>query len=282
MKPIVIDSEGNPARICSFCQRAGDPSKEHLLASRWSDYFPEWKSHDVHDVGWLVDVDGQLTTRNRVRRRQGAFTQTAPRGVVCNGCNNGWMNRLEEKAIPILLPMVRGESPPLSAYEVQVVEHWAAKTAVVAELMDEGGKAVDFFLTGALKDLVPGSSSPPSFFTVVKPVEPCEGSHIRSTIFSLRYADHECTGHFIRAATILVGAVALVIVYSADPTAFEAMIDSEPWRYLGEPAWNGRNGWSLDRSAVLKVEQVLGLNDVIGEALRRVAAGDPAAPKDFT
>ena len=61
----------------------------------------------------------------------------------------------------------------------------------------------------------------------------------------------------------------LVTVYSADAMASRVIMETEPWRYLGDPAWNGKDGWRLDRSDALPIEEALRLNDAIRARIHR-------------
>jgi len=53
---------------------------------------------------------------------------------VCQACNNGWMRRLiEDRARPIMTPLIKGEGIRLSPTQQQIVATWVAMKAMVAE-----------------------------------------------------------------------------------------------------------------------------------------------------
>jgi hypothetical protein len=53
--------------------------------------------------------------------------------AVCEKCNQGWMSDLEQRAEPILSPMINGVSTGLDRTTQQIVATWAVKTAMVLE-----------------------------------------------------------------------------------------------------------------------------------------------------
>lgn len=53
--------------------------------------------------------------------------------VVCDTCNNGWMNRVEKDARQFLTPLVQGIPVSLNVVEMTVVARWIALKCIVAE-----------------------------------------------------------------------------------------------------------------------------------------------------
>jgi hypothetical protein len=56
--------------------------------------------------------------------------------VVCAGCNNGWMSRLEVAARRRLVPLMGGVPRALSRVDGEVVARWAAKTALMFQALE--------------------------------------------------------------------------------------------------------------------------------------------------
>jgi hypothetical protein len=53
---------------------------------------------------------------------------------VCEGCNNGWMRQsVDERARPILIPLITGQQIRLLPAQQKIVAAWAAMKAMVAE-----------------------------------------------------------------------------------------------------------------------------------------------------
>jgi hypothetical protein len=55
---------------------------------------------------------------------------------VCAECNNGWMNRLERTARPLLRRLIRGDRDILLPPAQKVIATWAVKTALMCEFIE--------------------------------------------------------------------------------------------------------------------------------------------------
>ncbi|WP_129286481.1 hypothetical protein [Streptomyces sp. GZWMJZ-114] len=55
---------------------------------------------------------------------------------VCEPCNSGWMNRLEQSAEQYLFPILRGEEIEVNEAGARLLAAWAAKTAMVRARVD--------------------------------------------------------------------------------------------------------------------------------------------------
>jgi hypothetical protein len=84
---------------------------------------------DPAEVRHVVTIGTQQPTE-RVRTAR-LFANTAK--VLCAGCNNGWMSRLETDARQAMLPMIWGESAVLDRDTQRTLAAWAVKTAIVAD-----------------------------------------------------------------------------------------------------------------------------------------------------
>lgn len=114
------------ANTCVFCQRNDSPpSSEHILATWITKAFPE--------------VQEFLITDNLAGRRFGAKKQLGMiSNRVCLRCNTIWMRKLEDKAKPILLPMIKGESVSLNKLSQFTICLWFLKTAMMLERRGKG------------------------------------------------------------------------------------------------------------------------------------------------
>jgi hypothetical protein len=105
-------------RACIFC--GGTPlTVEHV--------WPEW-------VARLFDTTSVRITRSGSKPvAYSARTIELKAAVVCEPCNTGWMNRVENAARPILTPMIKGQCATLDRPAQFVAAFWAVKTAMVFE-----------------------------------------------------------------------------------------------------------------------------------------------------
>src|SRR5712691_7894058 len=116
-------------RYCIFCGGAG-LSKEHVWPVWTQDYMPF--THIEKSMRREDFDNNKQVTRVMTTQQQGHMSTTKAR-VVCKRCNNGWMSRLEKKAKPILIPLIRGEKKTLDKESQKIVAAWIAKTVMVAE-----------------------------------------------------------------------------------------------------------------------------------------------------
>lgn len=75
-----------------------------------------------------MGILGKPATWSRRKRKP---SSSRPK-IVCAGCNNGWMGNLEQRALPLVAPMLRGEAIELGADAQGVVAFWVVKTALTA------------------------------------------------------------------------------------------------------------------------------------------------------
>jgi hypothetical protein len=75
--------------------------------------------------------------RKTVVTRSGASFTKRIRSV-CRICNSGWMNRLEQKARPILTPLILGEPMTLTPAMRQTLAEWATMKFIVLEHAERG------------------------------------------------------------------------------------------------------------------------------------------------
>jgi hypothetical protein len=113
--------------LCLFC-RAGGPgvlTKEHVNP-QWLLQYLELPKDDQLFQAVATSATGALVGEPRIHS---SFNFVE--GRVCDGCNSGWMNRLEIAAKPLLTTLIDGSRPlrSLSASETAVLSKWAAKTA---------------------------------------------------------------------------------------------------------------------------------------------------------
>lgn len=107
-------------RGCLFCDRSAD-SQEHLLADWLCDVLPS-REHAV--ISRQVGREGPVLEWTRR-----PFRETS--GVVCTGCNGGWMSDLEAVSAGVLTPMLLGRPTRLDRDAQRIASAWATKTCLV-------------------------------------------------------------------------------------------------------------------------------------------------------
>jgi hypothetical protein len=137
------------SKACLFCG-AGGPgalSKEHVIPL-WLLEFLGLADDDEMFHGVAQSATGLLAEPPRIHS---SFTFVD--GRVCEkDCNNGWMERLENAARPILVPLMQDRGvETLSVGEVAVLGKWAAKTAYLHTWAGMGGRPVQLEHLRALK-----------------------------------------------------------------------------------------------------------------------------------
>lgn len=270
MEPLFVDADGNPARICVFCQATGSLSKEHILAKKWRKVL----GNDVEgqfSEGWHAprgDFGAQVPHVDN-QPGQAAFSRTV--NTVCRSCNNGWMNDLEKWAETALLPLALGQEIEVDAEQLAALQAWVAKTAIILETADPGAKAFTLPFTGVVMSNAKDETAPPSILVWAFPVEKTTKSTMRSMIGGGVYTDHQCTGHFYRTTLLQLGAIAFISLHAGDPLAFGMCLNAAPLEPLGDPTSvdPSTGAWVPDRTQALSVQAVFELTATLHARVMR-------------
>lgn len=114
---------------CAWC--GGRPlTREHLV--------PQWLTQVLGET-FPLDDGYRFAYTHATEAGEGplrSFDQSAPTVVVravCEPCNGGWMSQLEEQAIPVVGPMVRGESFRLDMESQLTLTRWASKVVALLD-----------------------------------------------------------------------------------------------------------------------------------------------------
>jgi hypothetical protein len=110
---------------CWWCQSPGS-SREDVI--------PLWQRHLYPGEAWWVhrtahpDI-GDFRTK---RAKKPAFISRK----FCEPCNNGWMARLEETALSLLGPMIKGVPAELGVKEQELLAFWVWKTTLTFQSLE--------------------------------------------------------------------------------------------------------------------------------------------------
>jgi hypothetical protein len=124
-KTRTVPKTSEQARRCLFCG-LGDDVRVMTREDAW----PEWTRRFTVAVKPATEWRYSLGTEWRQRTQ---LVGRAPRvriPNVCQPCNGGWMSRLETAVIPVLEPLILGQSSTLSENDQGTLAMWAVKTAL--------------------------------------------------------------------------------------------------------------------------------------------------------
>lgn len=111
--------------LCWWCQKPGTSNE---------DVVPLWQRHLYKGEAWWVhqtshpDI-GDYRTK---KAKKPAFRSRK----FCGKCNNGWMSRLEEQALPLLGPMIKGTPTVLGPDEQKLLAFWIWKTTLTFQSLE--------------------------------------------------------------------------------------------------------------------------------------------------
>lgn len=120
---------------CIFC--GGKPlTREHVFSSEWLRTLMPGTTTFTSDL-MRVDEDRNVARRTWVEKAPKAGKKAGSGSpfvrCACAGCNNGWMQELDEKAKPVITPLALGERGTVSDDGVRLLAVWATKIAFVLD-----------------------------------------------------------------------------------------------------------------------------------------------------
>lgn len=123
-----------PRRLCIFCEGT-QISKEHVYANWMRPYIKEWNG-TTHRVTYApVSGDEMPLIESGALTLKGDHRSRGLK-VVCTKCNNGWMSEIQNKAKPIMLPLLEDRAWHLSRAGQELVAKWAILFTMVYEFAD--------------------------------------------------------------------------------------------------------------------------------------------------
>lgn len=114
---------------CAFCSSTAKMSGEHVFSDWMNGALPS----PVSSGGW----NGILTRPGSPQIPYKSLALDWTVKVVCEECNNGWMNEIENKhAKPVMAPLIGGKIHiPISQLNARSIALFAFKTAVIVDLL---------------------------------------------------------------------------------------------------------------------------------------------------
>src|SRR6266478_112392 len=170
--------EPRPPRKCIFCGKPGMSNED--VWGRWLRPYVRADMRKHHFYAERINRPGEPNTAS-ARLRAGDPLHSKVR-VVCETCNNGWMSMIQERAKPILIPLIQGKATILGIEAQQTVASWCAMATMTGEFLD--------------KDPVPGTiavSQAEREWLWKNGIPPLEGWRIWIT----RYQRHKWPGRWV-------------------------------------------------------------------------------------
>lgn len=115
---------------CIFCGR-GPNTKEDVWPTWLARYVPRNLPSYFHAAN-TINPSGEITAN---RKKWGGDPRSRRAKCVCATCNNGWMSRLQERAKPIVLALVRGAETTLSVHDQDLLSAWATMSTITSEYL---------------------------------------------------------------------------------------------------------------------------------------------------
>ena len=137
-----------PQQACIFCERAKPLvtiTREHLF-SRWIDRIltPELLGPDRSFERTAAGADGVATSKTWPTEVIAAIEAPVVCGGSADGCNGGWMGRLNGQVEQLLEPMMLGKPRILSPEEQLTIATWAAMKSMVLDYVWEPEQVIVF------------------------------------------------------------------------------------------------------------------------------------------
>src|SRR4051794_16250232 len=123
-----------PQKFCIFCGRPG-MSKEHVFSDWINDVLPPDGTHNRIRIRGF-DAGGGINNpfHDASTHRQGGPATLTAR-VVCEECNSGWMSKLQDRAKPVLIPLINGKSASIGREAQGVLASWATMLSMTTEYL---------------------------------------------------------------------------------------------------------------------------------------------------
>lgn len=118
---------------CIFCNLPKKMSNEHVWGKWLRDYVrADRKKHHIH----LTRIPSpKLPNISELRMRAGDPIR-ANVHVVCEDCNNTWLNQIQERTKPILIPLLQGKKTALGIAAQAQLAKWCTMATMTGEFID--------------------------------------------------------------------------------------------------------------------------------------------------
>lgn len=118
---------------CIFCGDPGKLTREHIWADWLKSYIPKEK---VNYEAGTITVNKPGVPDKVVGKKVGGDPHSRRVQCVCARCNSGWMSSLQERAKPIVIPLLQGAPCKISARQQKTLAAWIAMAVMCSEFGD--------------------------------------------------------------------------------------------------------------------------------------------------
>lgn len=119
-------------RKCIFCGGSHPLTREHIWANWLKAYIP--RQLEYGESHSSVDHKTHVET---TKKRQPGDPHSYKVRVVCKKCNGGWMGKAQERAKPLIIPLITGEPTEINHHTQTVLSMWAAMAIMVGEFREK-------------------------------------------------------------------------------------------------------------------------------------------------
>jgi hypothetical protein len=121
-----------PPGRCIFCEQTG-LTKEHVFPDWMNGVYPKGSYNKLeHLRAFDPKRQADQLVGESSRIHQGGPANRKVR-VVCTRCNTGWLSRLQNRAKPVLIPLIQGDGCLVKVAAQRIIALWGAVIAITAE-----------------------------------------------------------------------------------------------------------------------------------------------------
>jgi hypothetical protein len=125
----LIDKTKRDTQSCIFC--GGTPTTKEHVFSEWTHALMGPKDQGPTKQFLAFERPDRTDFASDLRLR-GPLRAWQIKCVCEANCNNGWMRNIENAAIPVMTPLIRGQRTILSPADQKIIATWAALKTTVA------------------------------------------------------------------------------------------------------------------------------------------------------
>jgi hypothetical protein len=140
------------ARLCFYCNVRRARTDEHIFGTQFIKVLAE------DPRGFELPTTTQVATKGGpiIRSMMGRFTRKGSPTAefttkVCDDCNCGWMSRVDDRAAPVVAPMIRGAKTTIDVAQRELLAAWAIKTALSGRSVTDPPQVIERDWTDELR-----------------------------------------------------------------------------------------------------------------------------------